>query len=45
MAVDHVFAAVGNKGKVFIRATPEDKGARIQQVVWGDWIRVLSRER
>lgn len=40
MAVDHVFAG---KGKVFIRETAEPKGKRKQQVMWGDWMQVLSR--
>ena len=42
MAVDHVFAG---PGKVFIRAAAEAKAERLKQVIWGDWLRVLSRAR
>ena len=42
MAIDHVFAA---RGKIFVRAEPKPRGKIRQQLVWGDWIRVLSRDR
>lgn len=42
MADDHVFAG---PGQVFVRETAEPKGKKLQQLVWGDWVRVLSRER
>jgi len=41
MATDHVFAG---QGKVFIRETRNRKGKVRQQLVWGDWVRVLSRD-
>jgi len=43
MAIDHVFAG---PGKVFIWQTRNrtKTGKKKQQLVWGDWVRVLSRE-
>ena len=41
MATDHVFAG---KGKVFVRQTRNRKGKVRQQLVWGDWVQVLSRD-
>ncbi len=42
MATNHAFAG---RGKVFIRQAPQARGKILQQLVWGDWIRVLSRDR
>lgn len=40
MATDVMFAGWG---KVFIRQAPDAKGKKIQHLVWGDYIEVLSR--
>ncbi len=42
MATDFAFAG---PGKIFIREAPKPRGKIVQQLVWGDWIRVLSRSR
>ena len=40
MAVDHAFAG---PGKVFIREAREPKAKVRQQLVWGDWLQIVSR--
>ncbi|GAA4804039.1 SH3 domain-containing protein [Lysobacter hankyongensis] len=45
MARDHVYAGTGAAGKVFVRENPDPKSKKLQQLIWGDWVEVLSRDR
>jgi beta-lactamase superfamily II metal-dependent hydrolase len=45
MARDHVYAGPGAAGKVFVRENPDSKSKKLQQLIWGDWVEVISRDR